>query len=388
MKFYSTGNPDIQIPFKEAVMKGVADDGGFFLPSDVSAIPGAVIRNMPEMSLSDIAYIVMSSLVGEEISSEVLKGIISSVVTFPIPLHRLGNSNLFSAELFHGPTGSSKDLEVKFMARIFDLFFNAEKGNKVSLLATVTSDYGIALADAFAKSEKFHVVLIFPKANTTEELRNRITSLDKAIKTVEVRGSVAECLAIMRSTLIDESLKGKILLTSANSINISSLLPLVIQYFYIWAKMVEAGAEANQIVMSVPCGNLANLSAVLIAVQMGLPVKRIIAAHPSDSLINPINQIRVEELLKTSKIPVKNVIITDNEKKMTEEELKKRYGYSIKGYTGISAGALISELAPGEYGAFLATSDPKAPIVQNKNRERHFSISPTYNALKRIIISD
>ena len=388
MRYYSTGNNSVKIPFREAVINGIAEDGGLYLPADIPLVPSAFFRNMSEMSLSDIAYVVLSTFTGDEISSEKLKEIITAVTNYPIPVVSLAGSNLFSAELFHGPSGSSKDLGVGFMAEFFSIFFNQSTDNKVTILTYSHSDYGLSVAKAFSKSGKFKVIIVYPKGRITPGLRYRLLNSGTNIIPVEVRGSAADCLAMMRSTLIDETLRENIILTSANSINISSLLPLVIQYFYIMAKMVEDGADPDSIVISVPCGSLANLSAVLIANQMGLPIKRIVAAYPETSDVTPINSIRVEDLLKTSKTPVSSVTITEDDINTTRNLLKDNYGYEATDHSCLSAAALLKEMRSDEYGAFMATSDPIVKENPMEFQERHESISPTYNALKRIILNN
>lgn len=152
--------------------------------------------------------------------------------------------------------------------------------------------------------------------------------------------------------------------------------------------MVEDGADPDNIVISVPCGNLANLSAILIANQMGLPIKRIVAAYPENPDVAPINSVRVEELLKTSKTPVSSVTITEDDINTTRNLLKDKYGYDVTAHSGLSAAALLKEVRSYEYGAFLATSNPKVKESPTEDKDRHESISPTYNALKRIILNN
>ena len=165
------------------------------------------------------------------------------------------------------------------MARIFQQFFSDNTDSEVIVLASVTSESGVAIADAPLRSRAVQGYwLFFPKGKLSSASKEKIFSLEHNIRPVEVRGSVDDCLAMIQAAMSDSQLRENVRLTSANSINIARLLPTVIQYFWIWSQMVSAGVDPNQIVISVPCANLGSFAAALIAVKMGLPLKRIIAA--------------------------------------------------------------------------------------------------------------
>ncbi|MDE6461115.1 MAG: hypothetical protein K2K52_09865, partial [Paramuribaculum sp.] len=325
MKYLSTGNHSLRIPFKEAVITGIAEDGGLYLPAEIPLLPEALFRNMYEMSLKDISYVVLSAFVGEELSSEKLKEAISSIVTFPIPVMPLQGGRIFAAELYQGPSGSYRDLSVRFMAYFFELFFDCPNNEKIKLVASVSSDYAIAVSDAFSFSDKFRIYIVYPKGKLSQEAQKKISKSGNNITAVEVRGSESECLAVTQASLTDKSLRDKIVLTSANSINISSVLPLVIQYFHICGRMMEQGADAGKIVIAVSGGNLADAAALLIAAEMGLPIKRIIATYFEKEYQNPINKPRVDYLSKLSKIPVSTVLIKEDEMKLSSEVLFNHY---------------------------------------------------------------
>ena len=388
MKFLSIGNYSLRTPFKEAVISGIADNGGLYLPAEIPVLPGAFFRNMYEMSLSDISYVVLSAMLGEDISSEKIKDVISAVLTFPIPVIPLKGDRLFAAELFHGPSGSCRDLSVRFMAQFFELFFDVPANKRIKLLASVSSDYGIAVSDAFSNSDKFRIFVVSPKGKLSEEALAKICNNGKNITAIEVRGSESESLSITQAALVDKTLRDTVILTSANTINISSLLPLVIQYFHICARMIENGATPDNIVFAVPGGNLADVTALLIASEMGLPIKKIIAAYFEKETENPINKPRVEYLLESSKIPVSTVIITESDMISCKDALHNQYHYTADYSTAVNASALLKELKDDEFGAFLATATPdiKARLVESP--VHHNSISPTYNAFKRIILTE
>lgn len=412
MHYYSTNRNSDNVTFCEATVNGIADDGGVYVPADIPLVPKAFFRNMPEMGLTDIAYVVMDTLIGDEISSEDIKGIISEALNFDIPVARLGESHLFSAELFHGSTGSGKDLGARFLARFFRRFFaqTCPGENDVTVLASVTSDSGVAIADAFCGIDPFKVLVVFPKGKISPASREKIFALGNNIKPVEVRGSTDDCLAMIRTAMVDSGLRGHIKLTSANSINIARLLPTVIQYFWIWSQMVADGADPDEIVISVPCANLGSFAAALIAVRMGLPVKRIIAAStvnnafvdylatgkftpcchqdtlaPSFDIMQPLNFPRVAELLKDINVEVVGCTVSDDDIVKVAGELSQSYAYAADPHTCVSAGALMQNLRSNEYGAFLATFSPNELLSQPAAHARHESISPTYRALRRLI---
>ncbi len=411
MHYYSTNRNSDDVSFRKATVNGIAEDGGVYVPADIPVVPEAFFRNMPAMGLKDIAYVVMNTLIGDEINSGYIKEIISEALNYDIPVLRLGNSDIFSAELFHGSTGSSKDLGARFMARIFQQFFSDNTDSEVIVLASVTSESGVAIADALCGVEPFRVLVVFPKGKLSSASKEKIFSLEHNIRPVEVRGSVDDCLAMIQAAMSDSQLRENVRLTSANSINIARLLPTVIQYFWIWSQMVSAGVDPNQIVISVPCANLGSFAAALIAVKMGLPLKRIIAAstvnnafveylqtgryNPADhkdtlapclDIMQPLNFPRVIDLLKGLGTEVVGCAVSDNEIVHTAASLSESYGYSADPHTCVSAAALIKKLSDGESGAFLATLSPDELLCHNTSQQiRHESISPTYQALKRII---
>ena len=412
MLYYSTNRDSRTVSFIEAVKAGVAADGGLFLPVGIPSVPKAVFRNMPEMSLSDIAYVVINTLIGEDVDSATIKTINADALNFDIPMVRLGDSRMFSCELFHGPTGSVKDLGARYLARICGMIFSgeADANNPVTVLATVSSDNGLAIADAFHEVYPCDVYVVFAKGRISPSTRDRIIEIGANIHPVEVRGSNNDCLAMMRTALFDAGLNGHVALTSANSINIARLLPIAIQYFHSWASAVASGADPANIVFSVPCANLSNLAAALIAVHLGLPVKRIIAATnandafveylrtgefhsrpvietitPAMDITLPMNLPRIAELRHGLTVPIEGIAMSDADIIETADALKDEFGYIANLHSCVGAGALMKSLHPDEYGIFLSTMAPVPDSCPATAHHRIESISPTYRALKRII---
>lgn len=410
MRYYSTNRESTKVTFAEAAMSGIAPDGGLYLPEIIPQVPTAVFRNMAEMTLEDIAYVVMTSLLSGDMQPETIRDINTECLTYPIPVNRLGDSRLYSCELFHGPTGSCKDLGVRYMARILSRVIG--KSSPITMIASVSSDYGVAIANAFAGVEPFKLIVTVPRGRLSHTANSSIFNLGGNIHAVEVRGSIADCLAMTQTALIDKNLAHEIALTSANSINIARLLPLVIQFFQGWVGAVSQGANPDNIVFSVPCGNLSNLSAALIALKMGLPVKRLIAAGntnctftkniktgiykpaqlsptiaPALDITMPINLPRVTELLNSVNQPIVGHTITDAEIISCQNSLLEKYGYISDPHTAVAAAAIIADIKPDEYGIIMATGTPTLNATNDSSHHRHDTISPTYSALKRFIES-
>lgn len=181
MHYYSTNRNSDDVSFRKATVNGIAEDGGVYVPADIPVVPEAFFRNMPAMGLKDIAYVVMNTLIGDDINSGYIKEIISEALNYDIPVLRLGNSDIFSAELFHGSTGSSKDLGARFMARIFQQFFSDNTDSEVIVLASVTSESGVAIADALCGVEPFRVLVVFPKGKLSSASKEKIFSLEHKI---------------------------------------------------------------------------------------------------------------------------------------------------------------------------------------------------------------
>lgn len=408
MRYYSTNRNSNDVSFAEAARSGFAPDGGLYIPAQMPLVPDAIFRNMDGMSSAEIAYVVMTSLLGGDLSPREIKDINSECISFPLPVRRLGSSPFFSCELFHGPTGSCKDLGVRYMARLLSRLLPDRQ--RITLIASISSDYGIAIADAFAGVAPFEVIVTVPKGRLSPEAAGRIFSLGGNIHAVEVRGSVADCLAMTRTALVDRELAGKITLTSANSINIARLLPLVTEFFIAWSGAVAQGADPAAIVFSVPCGNLSNLTAALLAARMGLPIRRIVAAGNANSSIVsflstgdyeaalhsptsapaldvglPINLPRVSALLPGLGVPVSGYAVSDSRIASARRRLAEDYSYSTDPHSAVAAAALMDDLQPGEYGIMMATGRPVFAPASPSPHRRHETIPPTYSALKRFI---
>ena len=411
MQYLSTNHRSAAASFEEAVTSGLAPDGGLYVPDNIPVIPAAVFRNMPIMSQDDIAYLVMETLVGGDIGSQAVRAINGDALNYSLPTRRIGQG-VYVTELFHGPSGSGKDLGARFMARLLAHVYRGREKGSVRVIASVSSDSGVAIANAFDGLDPFEAFIVFPRGRISPHVRKAILDSGANIHPVEVRGSTDDCLAMIRTTLVDADLNSKFTLTGVNSINIARLLPTAIQYFTTWAQMVADGADPDNIVMAVPCANLGNFAAALVALKMGLPVKRLIAASnandafvrylatgvysptravttsaPSMDVGAPLNMPRVMEMLGGLKTQIEGAAVGDSAIAKTRASLADTYGYTAENHSCVSAAALLGSLKPGEYGAFMATTNHSLTIPEAIPMYCRDTISPTYQALKRIIVA-
>ncbi|MDE7237507.1 MAG: pyridoxal-phosphate dependent enzyme [Paramuribaculum sp.] len=278
MLYYSTANPNQRASLYEVISRGVPADGGFYMPERLPYIPSAFFRNMADMSLKDIGFIVINTLFGEDMDSAELKAIVADAINFdtpltPDPCHK----DMYALELFHGPSKSYKDFGARFMANILRRL-HKPTGN-IDIVVATTGDAGEAVARSFYGLPGTRVFIVYPRSGTGLKQLSAFASLGGNIIPVEVRGTFAQCHDMVRAVVADAAIETRIPLLAANSFNLGRLLPQTIYYFYAYARLLQAGADTSRITIAVPSGNLGNLTAGLIAMRMGLPAKRIIAVR-------------------------------------------------------------------------------------------------------------
>ncbi|MDE6305718.1 MAG: threonine synthase, partial [Muribaculaceae bacterium] len=279
MQYYSTNHQSPDVSLQEAVTHGLAPDRGLYMPERIPVIPKAFFNNISEMSLPDIAYVVANTLFGEDIDSETLKNIVKDTLNFNIPLKHV-TENRYVLELFHGPTLAFKDVGARFMARLLAHFNQKQnsEGKVVNVLVATSGDTGSAVANGFLNVPGIRVFVLYPKGKVSPIQESQFTTLGGNITAFEVKGTFDDCQALVKSAFIDEELNEKMILTSANSINVARFLPQMFYYFYAYAQLAKNGKSLKHVVVSVPSGNFGNLAAGLIAKRMGLPIERFIAA--------------------------------------------------------------------------------------------------------------
>lgn len=282
MKYYSTNHKICNATLEEAVIKGLASDKGLFMPSEINALPQSFFDSIEKLSFQEIAFTVAQAFFGEDIPNEILKEIVYDSLNFDIPLIHI-EKNIYSLELFHGPTLAFKDVGARFMARLLGYFINREGSGRVNVLVATSGDTGSAVANGFLGVKGIHVYVLYPKGKVSEIQEKQFATLGQNITALEINGTFDDCQSLVKKAFLDEELNNQLKLTSANSINVARFLPQAFYYFYAYAQLKKVNNAAN-VVISVPSGNFGNITAGLFAKQMGLPISRFIAANNSNNI--------------------------------------------------------------------------------------------------------
>lgn len=279
MEFYSTKNRNKTVTLKEAVLRGIADDGGLLMPVEIPRVSNYFLNNITDFTFNMIAYYISLEFFGKDIRYRDLEKIVERSITFNAPLISLSQGK-YVLELFHGPTLAFKDIGARFMANLMS-YLNKDSEKEIFVLAATSGDTGSAVADSFYKVEGIKVFLLYPGGKISKAQEQQLTTLGENIVALEISGTFDDCQRLVRNAFADNELTSVITLSSANSINISRLLPQSFYYFYAYALLENKDLP---FVFSVPSGNLGNLTAGLIAKKMGLRVDKFIAATNANNV--------------------------------------------------------------------------------------------------------
>lgn len=389
MKYYSTNKQAPETSLAEAVIKGLAEDKGLYMPNQIPVIPSVFYENIDKMSFQDMAYTVAYMLFGDDVHANMLKMIVNDTLSFDVPLVKV-EDDIYSLELFHGPTLAFKDVGGRFMSRMLAYFIQRQENNAqtVNVLVATSGDTGSAVANGFLGVEGIHVHVLYPKGLVSPIQECQFTTLGQNITAIEVDGTFDDCQALVKKAFLDAELNEKMKLTSANSINVARFLPQAFYYFYAYAQLKKISEEAAaNMVVCVPSGNFGNITAGLIAKKMGLPVKRFIAANnrndiflqylnsgeyqprPSVSTIanamdvgDPSNFARVLDIYNHSHEAICNdisgVSYTDETIAESMKACRANTNYMLDPHGACGYQALKDGLLPGETGIFLETAHP------------------------------
>jgi threonine synthase len=281
MEFYSTKNNNTRVTFRDAVIKGIAEDGGLYVPSVYPRLKPAFLSALAETTMAEIGFTVTRQFC-EDISNNDLQTILEKTLTFGFPLIPLADT-ISVLELFHGPTLAFKDLGARFLANLLSYYLQ-QRDKEILVLVATSGDTGSAVAHGFYGLAGFKVGLLYPSKKVSHIQEQQLTTLDKNIYALEIDGTFDDCQAMVKRAFRDPELHKKFYLTSANSINIARLLPQSFYYFHAYGQLHSRRQSSGEVIFSVPCGNFGNLTAGLIAAEMGLPVKRFIAAVNSNTV--------------------------------------------------------------------------------------------------------
>ncbi len=280
MKLHSTKNVDALFSLKDAVLKGLPNDNGLFVPLRINSLPKSFFLELDQYSFSELSFIVAKTLLDGAIPEKELEKIVKEAISFPAPLIDLDETTKV-LELFHGPTLAFKDFGARFMSRLIG-YFNKDEKKELFILVATSGDTGGAVASGFYKTPGIKVIILYPSGRVSPLQEKQLTTLGHNINAIEVDGSFDDCQAMVKAAFLDGELNKKIRLSSANSINIARLIP---QSFYYFEAYKQVSNKDLPVVFSVPSGNFGNLTAGLLAKRMGLPVHKFIAATNSNSIV-------------------------------------------------------------------------------------------------------
>ena len=280
MKYYSLNRKAKEVSFKDAVIKGLADDKGLYFPKKITPLSKSLFKNIDTLSDVEIAFEAIKQFVTPEIPKGILKKIIEETLCFDFPVVSL-SKNISTLELFHGPTMAFKDVGARFMARCLG-YFNRGNTNQVTVLVATSGDTGAAVANGFLGVKDVNVVILYPSKKVSDIQEKQITSLGQNISALEVKGTFDDCQAMVKNAFLDKDITNKIQLTSANSINVARWLPQMFYFFFAYKKLYKTHKD---IVFSVPSGNFGNVCAGMMAQQLGLPIKHFIAANNDNNVV-------------------------------------------------------------------------------------------------------
>ena len=385
MKYYSTNKQAPDATLEEAVVKGLAADKGLFMPREIKPLPSSFYDEIENLSFQEMAYRVADAFFGEDVPADTLKQIVYDTLSFDVPAVKV-KENIYSLELFHGPTLAFKDVGGRFMARLLSYFIRKEGKQQVNVLVATSGDTGSAVANGFLGVKGIHVYVLYPKGKVSEIQEKQFTTLGQNITAIEVDGTFDDCQALVKNAFMDKELNAHMQLTSANSINVARFLPQAFYYFYAYAQLKKLG-KADNLVVCVPSGNFGNITAGLFGKRMGLPDRRFIAANnrnyilyqylqtgeyrprPSVATIanamdvgDPSNFARILALYDNSHAAISAEIsgatYTDAQIRETVKKTYVETGYLLDPHGACGYRALEEGLKPGETGVFLETAHP------------------------------
>lgn len=391
MKYFSTNHQSPEVDFKQATINGQAPDKGLYFPERIPVVAKELIENVEQFSNEEIAYQVMKPYVGNTIPEDELRRIVSETINFDIPLVPI-TDDIFSLELYHGPTLAFKDVGARFMSRCLG-YFVKEQHQKVTVLVATSGDTGGAVANGFFDVEGVEVVILYPSGKVSSVQEKQLTTLGKNIHALEVAGTFDDCQQMVKQAFMDEELNRELFLTSANSINVARWLPQQLYYFFAykqWAAQSRLiGNKRNPPVISVPSGNFGNICAGILAHISGLPVQHFIAACNANDVVpsfmqtekyepkkavatisnamdvgNPSNFVRILEIFHHRFKDLQNVLsscsISDDETKATLKSVYQTNQYLLDPHGAVGFFALQNYLQqhPGQKGIVLETAHP------------------------------
>ncbi len=383
MDYYSTNNKELRFGLKEALLKGLAPDKGLFMPLSIPVLSREDLDSFRNMDLTGVALKLSEVLFGEDIPGSDLKRIVEDAINFDTPVVQV-EEDLFALELFHGPTLAFKDVGARFLARLLG-YFTRDLDDEIHVLVATSGDTGSAVANGFLGVQGIKVHVLYPSGLVSPLQEKQFTTLGENISAIEVKGTFDDCQKLVKEAFMDPDLSAQMTLTSANSINLARFLPQAFYYFRAWARMERSA----RLFFSVPSGNYGNMTAGLVAREMGLPVHTFLSANnvndvvpsylstgnfnprPSTPTIanamdvgDPSNFARILDLFNQDHQLITSHIqgysYSDQEIREVISKVYKETGYLCDphGAIGYQAARTFLEGHPGYTGIFLETAHP------------------------------
>lgn len=431
MQYYSLNRQSPEVDFKTATVNGQAPDKGLYFPTQIPKLDSNFLKEISGYSNPAIALQIITPYTGTCIPAAELVKIVEETVDFEIPLVTI-NENISSLELFHGPTLAFKDIGARFMSRCLGYFAKDRKERIVVLVAT-SGDTGGAVANGFYGVEGVEVVILYPSGKVSSVQEKQLTTLGKNIHAIEVKGNFDDCQRMVKNAFMDSDISKKLMLTSANSINVARWLPQQFYYFYLWKQWAD---KLNPPVITVPSGNFGNICAGLLASASGLPVKKFIAACNANDVVprflasgnyqpgkavatisnamdvgDPSNFVRIMELFGQEWESLTSVLeavsVSDDATKMVLRQVYTQHQYLLDTHGAVAFAALHEYLSAhaGDKGVILETAHPvkfydviepvietfiplpSAVAAQMEKQKKSTLMEPDANALKEFLLN-
>lgn len=426
MNFISTRNSKDSVSFKKALENGLCPLGGLYVPENIPKLKPTLFKQIDALKRCDLAVEILLPFVKNDIPRSDLKKILKDSINFPTPLIELEDNQLV-LELFHGPTQAFKDVGARFMSRCLS-YFSKKNKKDITILVATSGDTGSAVAQGFYKVPNTQVKILFPKDKVSAYQQHQMTTLGHNIEAIEIDGSFDDCQALVKQAFLDSIINEKLCLSSANSINIARLLPQMIYYFLAYQQL-SVEQRKKDLVVSVPSGNLGNLTAGVIAQKMGLPIKRFVAAQNANNTLEkyqksgvyqpqksvatysnamdvgaPSNFERLQFIYKNEASKMGEAILSahfsDEQTLETIQDSASKSNYILDPHGAVAKLGLDQYLKENELGILLETASPQkfegvmkkalptfnSPSIDNQNEQKNH-LPNDYNIFKAHLLN-
>ena len=434
MLYHSSNDHQHTATLQQAVTKGLAPDGGLYMPDSLPRLPKAFLRNMSGLTLQEMAYSIASYALQGDVPPDVLHNIVFDAFDFDIPLIKTPGGR-YVLELFHGPTMAFKDVGTRFMARLLDYYRSCHpEWSTLNVLVPTSGDTGSAVANSFWRMPGVNVYVLYPRGGVNKIQKSQFASLGGNVTAIEVNGSFDDCKKLVEDAFMDKELNDAMRLTSAMSINYARIIPQMVYYFWTYAQLVKRQEDVSKLVFAVPCSNLGNLASGLMAQAMGLPVKRFVSVENQNNIFYnyvktgvfrpkptqysiapaldagcPNNFGRIVDLLGSYDNICRHIHAYSYDDNQIIDTILHTYddeGYLLDPHSAVAYRAMIEDLQPGETGVSLATAHPaklkhlmeniiEEPLILPEQLARFISgelhitkMSNGFTAFKRLLLNN